>query len=247
MSDLNTLVSNIAPLDGAILADLRNGYAYSSWQRPGREWDVEQAAAQLCKFVGDCDTRLAEIRCGAPTRLVVHSTDSVVIIDRLGSAAALFAFRPETAVGIAYHFVDSLAGKLDNPPALDERRKLTMPVIPTRQDRDIVPQATADTDGITMPLVAATNAASQRPRVPIPPPTSLPDLERFEVVEDRRERVLRCLTSDTQDNHATLVRISLQTGLPLKLLRAPSQLSDDEFEQVADSVYRICGLNNLGN
>jgi predicted regulator of Ras-like GTPase activity (Roadblock/LC7/MglB family) len=58
-------------------------------------------------------------------------------------------------------------------------------------------------------------------------------------------RLIKYLDAHAPDTHAALLRVSLQTGLPLTLLRMPDSLSDDEFAQVEESVRRILGVDQL--
>lgn len=58
-------------------------------------------------------------------------------------------------------------------------------------------------------------------------------------------RLIKYLDQHAPDTHAALLRVSLQTGLPLTLLRMPDSLSDDEFAQVEESVRRILGVDQL--
>ena len=58
-------------------------------------------------------------------------------------------------------------------------------------------------------------------------------------------RLIKYLDAHAPDTHAALLRVSLQTGLPLTLLRMPDSLSDDEFAQVEESVRRILGVEQL--
>lgn len=58
-------------------------------------------------------------------------------------------------------------------------------------------------------------------------------------------RLLKYLDTHAPDTHAALLRVSLQTGLPLTLLRMPDSLSEDEFAQVEESVRRILGVDQL--
>lgn len=51
------------------------------------------------------------------------------------------------------------------------------------------------------------------------------------------------LQAQTVDSHSALLRVSLQTGLPLALLRRPETLSAQELEQGEDSVRRILGVD----
>lgn len=61
----------------------------------------------------------------------------------------------------------------------------------------------------------------------------------------RGRELLAYLDEHAPDTHAALLRVSLQTGLPLSVLETPERLSDDEFAQVAASVRRILGVEHL--
>lgn len=58
-------------------------------------------------------------------------------------------------------------------------------------------------------------------------------------------RLIKYLDAHAPDTHAALLRVSLQTGLPLTLLRMPDSLSPEEFAQVEESVRRILGVDQL--
>lgn len=61
----------------------------------------------------------------------------------------------------------------------------------------------------------------------------------------RGQRLLDYLKRYAPDTHTALLRVSLQTGLPLGLLTDPDSLSDAEFGQVTTSVRQILGLDHL--
>ena len=58
-------------------------------------------------------------------------------------------------------------------------------------------------------------------------------------------KLLAYLDRYAPDTHAALLRVSLQTGLPVTLLRQPDNLSADEFSQVSESVRNILGVEQL--
>ena len=62
----------------------------------------------------------------------------------------------------------------------------------------------------------------------------------------RGEKLLNYLDRYAPDTHAALLRLSLQTGLPMGLLQQPNDFSDAEYEAVEASVQRILGLERLG-
>lgn len=59
------------------------------------------------------------------------------------------------------------------------------------------------------------------------------------------KRLLDYLHAHAPDAHAALLRVSLQTGLPLSLLKAPDELSEPEFDKVMRSVQRILGVEQI--
>lgn len=61
----------------------------------------------------------------------------------------------------------------------------------------------------------------------------------------RGRKLLDYLGRYAPDTHAAMLRLSLQTGLPMALLQQPDDLSDTEFTAVASSVQRILGLDRL--
>ena len=74
-----------------------------------------------------------------------------------------------------------------------------------------------------------------------------PDPEPSRVVAEPSmgSKLLAYLERYAPDTHAALLRVSLQTGLPVTLLRQPDNLSADEFSQVAESVRKILGVEQL--
>ncbi len=58
--------------------------------------------------------------------------------------------------------------------------------------------------------------------------------------------LLEYLERNAADTHAALLRVSLQTGLPMTLLRTPERLSAPELESVSASVRQILGVQTLG-
>ena len=87
------------------------------------------------------------------------------------------------------------------------------------------------------------------PPVPLTPEPAEPEAAAEpEAQEDnipKGTRLIKYLDAHAPDTHAALLRVSLQTGLPLTLLRMPDSLSDDEFAQVEESVRRILGVEQL--
>jgi predicted regulator of Ras-like GTPase activity (Roadblock/LC7/MglB family) len=94
-------------------------------------------------------------------------------------------------------------------------------------------------------------APKPTPKPATPTPTAKPAEQRGpggsgdQDATPKGTRLLKYLDTHAPDTHAALLRVSLQTGLPLTLLRMPDSLSDDEFAQVEESVRRILGVDQL--
>ena len=104
----------------------------------------------------------------------------------------------------------------------------------------------------TPPPRAAT--APPRPRTPTaPPPSPPPPAPAAEPAPAPAEdggmskgaRLMKFLDENAPDTHAALLRVSLQTGLPLTLLRTPDNLSDAEYQKVSESVRLILGVKEI--
>lgn len=98
------------------------------------------------------------------------------------------------------------------------------------------------------PAPAAPKPAPTKPATPAPaakPADNKGSSPSGDDATPKGTRLLKYLDTHAPDTHAALLRVSLQTGLPLTLLRMPDSLSDDEFAQVEESVRRILGVDQL--
>lgn len=117
------------------------------------------------------------------------------------------------------------------------------------------PAAPAPRPAAPAPKTAPATAPAPRPVAPAPKPTPAPAAAKppeskpagggDQDPTPKGTRLLKYLDTHAPDTHAALLRVSLQTGLPLTLLRMPDSLSDDEFAQVEESVRRILGVDQL--
>ncbi len=82
-------------------------------------------------------------------------------------------------------------------------------------------------------------------RAPAPTPSQPSTSTSAHDPTPRGTRLIKYLDAHAPDTHAALLRVSLQTGLPLTLLRMPDSLSPEEFAQVEESVRRILGVEQL--
>lgn len=61
----------------------------------------------------------------------------------------------------------------------------------------------------------------------------------------RGKKLINYLERYAPDTHAAMLRLSLQTGLPMALLQQPDEFSEAESAAVEESVQRILGLERL--
>ena len=138
------------------------------------------------------------------------------------------------------------AGSVNTPPAAVAVPTVSVPPATTQVKAPVTANATSK-----VPTVRTRPAASSAPprrsfaRAGIPAPMSPPRGGRANESASMGSRLLAYLERYAPDTHAALLRVSLQTGLPVTLLRQPDNLSADEFTQVAESVRNILGVEQL--
>ncbi|WP_428264382.1 hypothetical protein [Haliangium sp.] len=115
---------------------------------------------------------------------------------------------------------------------------------PSRATHTPAAVRTATTPVPPTPRPPASPPAAAKP-APAPAAAAKPAAAAEQDPTPKGTRLLKYLDTHAPDTHAALLRVSLQTGLPLTLLRMPDSLSDDEFAQVEESVRRILGVDQL--
>lgn len=96
------------------------------------------------------------------------------------------------------------------------------------------------------PLLPTVGAPTARAMPAVPrAPSEASSSSEGSIASRRAGKLLAYLDAEAPDTHAALLRVSLQTGLPLSVLETPERLSDDEFAQVTASVRRILGVEQL--
>ena len=218
-TDFAALVRGIEPLRACFIVEAASGALHREFTRGPMAVEpsvVARAVAGLARAQTDI-VGLAE-----PATLCTLEWPSARVIVRSVSASALvvFFFDADTKLGVARMHITNVVDRLD--AMLPDARSQTMR---------------------SMPAVAPSRYTEPEPP---PPPDPEPAPEPAPAQEaSRGQRLLAYLDENAPDTHAALLRVSLQTGLPLSLLKSPEKLSGDEFEQVTASVRRILGVEQL--
>ncbi len=218
-TEFAALVRGIEPLRACFIVEAASGALHREFTRGPMAVEpavVARAVAGLARAQTDV-VGLAE-----PATLCTLEWPSVRVVVRSVSASALvvFFFNADTKLGVARMHITNVVDRLDA----------------------MLPNAVSQTMR-SMPAVAPSRYAEPDP-LPAPEPEPAPEPAPAQE-ESRGQRLLAYLDEFAPDTHAALLRVSLQTGLPLSLLKSPEKLSGDEFEQVTASVRRILGVEQL--
>lgn len=73
-----------------------------------------------------------------------------------------------------------------------------------------------------------------------------PDVPTKPMARPRAVRLLDFFRRYAPDPHASLLRLSLKTGIPVERLEKPESLDDDQVEKIATAVRDILGQDNVG-
>lgn len=219
------LVRTIEPLRACFIIEASSGALHREFRRGGlpvEPDEVARAVAGLARAQTDI------VGTTEPATLTTFEWPSVTVIVRSVSAAALvvFFFDAEMSLGLARMHITHVVDRLDA----------------------FLPSAHSATVR-AMPAVSPTGASvPSEPAPPSPTPAPAPARSTAElpaVGGSRAGKLLEYLDANAPDTHAALLRVSLQTGLPLSLLKTPERLSGEEFDQVTASVRRILGVEQL--
>ncbi len=219
------LVRTIEPLRACFIIEASSGALHREFCRGvmSVESDViARAIAGLARAQTDI------VGSSEPATLTTLEWPGVTVLVRSVSAAALvvFFFDAEISLGLARmhltNVVDQLGAHL---PAAHSATVRAMPAVSPAK--------------VSAPAVDASGPA-------LPPATVAPSAAELPAAGTTgAEKLLHYLDDNAPDPHAALLRVSLQTGLPLSLLKTPERLSGEEFDQVTASVRRILGVEQL--
>lgn len=217
------LVRTIEPLRACFIIEASSGALHREFRRGALSVEPElvaRAVAGLARAQTDI------VGLAQPATLTTLEWPGVTVIVRSVSAAALvvFFFDPEMSLGLARMHVTNVVDRLDaHLPSTHSATVLSIPAVPPPKPDIPPPPASRSTRG-TSEVPAAAGS-----------PTG----------GSKAGKLLEYLDGNAPDTHAALLRVSLQTGLPLSLLKTPERLSGEEFDQVTASVRRILGVEQL--
>jgi len=222
------LVRTIEPLRACFIIEASSGALHREFRRGALTVEpdvVARAVAGLARAQTDI------VGSSEPATLTTLEWPGVTVIVRSVSASALvvFFFDAEMSLGLARMHITNVVDQLDaHLPVAHPATVRAMPAVPPTAD----PVATHDVPepvASPLPVASAARATDELPAVG----------------GSRAGKLLEYLDGNAPDTHAALLRVSLQTGLPLSLLKTPERLSGEEFDQVTASVRRILGVEQL--
>ena len=241
--------ANVSGLDVAFVAD-HEGLLLARRQAT----DVEEAVAavlegfleQLAPFLGEALEGHVTLRSHGRVFVVTwHETEAGrFFLGIVGGSTPPPSVVPELASALAVT-VAEVAG--DEPPQMGqpaplaetsepaEREESKPPPTPEPAAEPPPPPSRPAADPPPPPSVESPPAFASPQEVtrpdPPPPPEVPPVSERQQQLDDLRAR--------TVEPHTALLRVSLQTGLPLDSVRDPDALTEAEYAAVRRSVERI--------
>lgn len=261
--DIGRVAIGAPALQQVVVVSLPDCLLVKQWAR-GDEVDADASAVHLGNLFRVAQDSLRGIALRGAELLTVETTDAVVMIVGLtAEAAAGFIFDKSAPLGLLRVQARQLATHLESmvpslEPSRDLSQDLTMrPSIPPAPPPPAAP-----------PPVAIAPSAPPRPTVvppvappPFPaPPTATPaplstaarasstglPAEDPKEARPRAVRLLDFFRRYAPDPHASMLRLSLRTGLSLEALGRPEGLSEDQVESVANAVRDILGQEQVG-
>lgn len=237
--ELEALVADVDSLRACLVIEAQSGRIAHSYRREPVQRDFTEVArvlAEVSRAHGEVHEH------GETTQsTVLEWPDGSVVMRAAGSTALLALFFDEgVKLGLARLHSVRIARELgDLIPRTATPTVLEMPAVqPPR------PQVSAEPAPAEPPRPQApAEPAPAQPTASVAAVTTAP--EAIDGASSQGRKLLAYLDENAPDTHAALLRVSLQTGLPLSLLKNPDELSATEFTQVTQSVQRILGVEQL--
>ena len=222
--EFDTLVRAIDPLLACFIVEASSGALHREFRRdevPVEPDVVARAVAGLARAQTDV------VGLAQPATLTTLEWPGVIVIVRSlpPAALAVFFFEPESSLGLARMHVNDVVERLEGH--LPDAQTATVRGIPA----------------VTPPAGSDLEAAAEADSPGVSPSATTRELPAARV--SNAGALLEYLERKTPDVNAALIRVSLQTGLPLPKLKTPERLSVDEFARVTESVRRILGVDEL--
>ena len=226
--DIESIVSGIRQLDGIIVVTVPDCLLYSAWQKNGTSWDAEVAGAYFGQLLTSGTDGLRSIEGWQHLKqMFLEMSEGMMVLRRVQGAEFVvgYIFDKKAALGWVRLQVDR-----------------TFPLIQQQLQSAMAQMGSEEVAGIPAP-VAIEDDYDDAPEITmVAEPEPVP-----EPVDDglsKGARLMKYLEDHAPDTHAALLRVSLQTGLPLTRLRSPDSLSDAEYNKVSESVRLIVGVKD---
>ncbi|HZO15871.1 MAG TPA: hypothetical protein VFB62_21505 [Polyangiaceae bacterium] len=112
---LETLVSPIGSLRGAMLVTVEDALLYRAWQREGERWSAELGAARYGDMMRATRSGLGYLGPSELEQLTIETNDVVALLQPLNDAVfAILLFDADTPLGLARHHAARLQGGLQS-------------------------------------------------------------------------------------------------------------------------------------
>lgn len=234
--DIESTVSGIRQLGGVIVVTVPDCLLYSMWQKDGANWDPEVAGAYFGQLLTSGTDGLRSVEGWAQLRqMILEVSEGLMVLRRTTDADFVvgYVFDKNTALGWIRLQVDRtfpiIQQQLQSAMAqMGGGEVANIPAPGIEDDYDDAPEIT---------MIAEEPA-------PAPAPAAAPAPASVDDGLTKGARLMKYLEEHAPDTHAALLRVSLQTGLPLTRLRSPDNLSDAEYTKVAESVRLIVGVKD---
>lgn len=216
-NELEALVSDIPSLRACLIIEAQSGALHRSFRRGSVPADPDAAARALAQLAR---AQADVFGTGEPASLATleWTTETVLLRSVNASALMAFYFPADVKLGLARMHVTRVLDRAGSLlPVAGQATVLEIPAVPA-------------------PAPVVTSA---------PPPSTPSKAASAPAEVSAGRKLIDYLDANAPDTHAALLRVSLQTGLPLSLLKTPDELSSAEFEQVTQSVQRILGVEQL--
>lgn len=234
--DIESIVSGIRQLGGVIVVTVPDCLLYSTWQKDESAWDPEVAGAYFGQLLTSGTEGLRSVEGWQNLQqMILEMSEGMMVLRNVDGADFVvgYIFDKGTALGWIRLQVERTF------PMIEQSLRSAMAQMGGDEVAGIPASGTVDDydDGPEITMVA------DEPPPPPPPPAAPPPAPASDGLT-KGARLMKYLEDHAPDTHAALLRVSLQTGLPLTRLRSPDSLSDAEYNKVAESVRLIVGVKD---
>lgn len=261
--DIGRVAVGAPALHRVVVLTLRDCLLVKQWSR-ATSGDPDAAAAHLGATFRSAAEALKVIGRGPTANgLTIESDDGIVVMRKLGDeAAAGFVFDRSAPLGLVRLQVEQLSEHLMGlVPGIQATPDLPRPevasdvpsmasanatvVMPARSQVEPAPPVDAPLvppPPAPRPAVAST-AFTAAPR---PAPAAASSASAAPKERPRAVRLLEFFRRYAPDPHASMLRLSLRTGISLEALDRPEDLDEVQVDAVANAVSDILGQEQVG-